>query len=126
MKNLVICFIVSVALFACTVNRKSVPASSGYLNTPADLSSVIYEGGDGTTIENAIVIKNAGNERNGVASEYAYISKKYGQRFRDWRPAEQSVTTDKGKKYDIIHIETIPYNLKLIFYFDITDFYGKF
>jgi hypothetical protein len=90
------------------------------------LSKVTYEGGDGKTVENAIVIKNAENERNGVAAEYAYIAKIHGEKFKDWRPAGQSLIIKDDKKIDLIKILFIQKNETVLFYFDITEFYGKF
>ena len=96
-----------------------------YWNKPADLTKVTYEGGDGKSIENPISIKNAENERNGIASEYAYIAKLHGEKFKDWKPIGQSTNTNNGRKIDTIKIQTIEKNETITYFFDITDFYGK-
>jgi hypothetical protein len=87
---------------------------------------VTYEGGDGKTIESPIVIKNAENERNGIASEYAFITKAHGEKFKNWKPIGQSTNTKDGRKIDSIKIQLIAKNETLTYHFDITDFYGKF
>ena len=91
-----------------------------------DLTKVTYEGGDGKSIRNLIIIKNAENELNGVASEYDYISKIYGEKTIGWKLINQATSDFNKRKLDIITIQTIPQNEKISLYFDITEFYGKF
>jgi hypothetical protein len=117
--------LVSIALFSCGTTQKSVSPTEYWNKTP-DISNVIYEGGDGRTLDNCIVIKNANNELNGVAAEYSYISKIHGNKFIDWKPIGQSSQTNNGRTYDVISIITLPKNENIVYYFDITDFYGKF
>jgi hypothetical protein len=90
-----------------------------------DLTDIEYLGGDGSSIENAIIIKNAGNSENGIASEHAYIEKQYGKRTIDWEIIKQSLDEKEGKVYDILQIQIILDNQVKILYFDITDFFGK-
>ena len=99
---------------------------TNYYSQAPDLSKVTYEGGDGKTLETSVIIKNAGNERNGIAAEYDYITKKHGVKFTNWKPIGQSTSSNNGKKFDVINILTIAGNEKITYYFDITDFYGKF
>jgi len=119
-------FACAVLLTSCgTLQNKSSNLSSYYSKAP-DLSNVVYQGGDGKSMETSVVIKNAGNERNGIAAEYDYIAKKHGTKFTNWKPSGQSTSSTNGKKFDIINIVTIPGNETIVYYFDITDFYGKF
>jgi len=99
---------------------------TNYYGSEVDLSKVIFEGGDGKTIETSVIIRNAGNERTGIAAEYDYIAKKLGKKSQDWIPVSQSITSENGKMYDVIDVIIIPANENITFYFDITDFYGKF
>lgn len=123
-------FMLLAALFLLTscasLQNKSTANMKNYFSQAPDLSKVEYGGGDGKTSETAVVIKNAGNERNGIAAEYEYIAGKHGKRFTDWKPVGQATNSDKGKTYDIINIVTIPGNVQVTYYFDITDFYGRF
>lgn len=112
-------------LSSCSSIQNRSTNLTGYYSQAADLTAVIYAGGDGKTTETSIVIKNAGNERNGIAAEYDYISKKHGKKFTDWKPVGQSTNTINGKNYDVINIVTLPMNEPIAYYFDITDFYGK-
>jgi hypothetical protein len=87
---------------------------------------VIFEGGDGKSIENAIVIKNAKNELFGVASEYDFVARKHGVRNKDWQASSQSTTSNDGKIYDVLNIVLLADKSTVSYYFDITGFYGKF
>ena len=112
-------------LTSCATMQNKSTSMTNYYSQAPDLSKVTYEGGDGKTLETSVIIKNAGNERNGIAAEYDYITKKYGTKFTNWKPVGQSTSTNNGKKFDVIDIITIPGNEKITYYFDITDFYGK-
>ena len=82
MKKIIVLLILTNMSIACTTQYPNSKSSSIVnLNIPPDLTKVTYAGGDGKTVENAIIIKNAENERNGVAAEYAYISKINGVKF---------------------------------------------
>jgi hypothetical protein len=105
-------------LTACHTQRSAV-------EQPIDISSVIYKGGDGNSPENAVLILGARNEQSGIAAEYAYISKLNGERNEGWKYGEQSTVMHDGKRIDVIMIHSIPSNIVIIYYFDITDFYGK-
>jgi hypothetical protein len=75
---------------------------------------------DGSTFENAIVIK-ASNEMDGVRNEYVIISKLYPE----YKLLSQGSSSKGSKHYDSIKILTSEKVEKTI-YFDITNFYGKF
>jgi len=115
----------SFILVSCSTAYKPTN-SSAFQNRRPDISKVIYEGGNGKSIDNCIIIKNAENETNGIASEYAYISKIHGQKHTNWELISQSLQTNNNRKYDVLDIQTLPQKEKISYYFDITDFYGKF
>jgi hypothetical protein len=128
MKKIIVLLILTNITISCvtTQNTNSKSSVTEYWNKTPDLTKVIYEGGDGKTVENAIVIKNAENERDGVAAEYAYIAKINGEKFKDWKPVGQSTINKDNKKIDLINIQLIQKNETVSYYFDITEFYGKF
>jgi hypothetical protein len=128
MKKIIVLLILANITISCvaTQNTNSKSSATEYWNKMPDLTKVTYEGGDGKTVENAIVIKNAENERNGVAAEYAYIVKINGEKFKDWKPVGQSTINKDDKKIDLINIQLIQKNETISYYFDITEFYGKF
>ncbi len=128
MKKIIVLLILANITISCVATQKTNSKSNAteYWNKMPDLTKVTYEGGDGKTVENAIVIKNAENERNGVAAEYAYIVKINGEKFKDWKPVGQSTINKDDKKIDLINIQLIQKNETISYYFDITEFYGKF
>lgn len=83
----------------------------------------LYSGGDGSTLENAVVV-NAATEQKGVPAEYNYISAKHGQRGRNWQLHSRSVEEKNGKHYEIMDIITSEGEHRP-YCFDITEFYGN-
>ena len=128
MKKIIVLLILTNITISCvtTQNTNTKSSATEYWNKTPDLTKVTYEGGDGKTVENAIVIKNAENEIDGVAAEYAYIAKINGEKFKDWKPVGQSTINKDNKKIDLINIQFIQKNEIASYYFDITEFYGKF
>jgi len=127
MKKLTAIFLFFVTITSCTSTHKtSSDSASTYWSKEPDIGNVIYLGGDGKSPENAVVIKNAKNERNGVAAEYDYIAKKLGVKFVDWKPMGQSTITQAGRKIDLVKIQVIKTDEIISYYFDISEFYGKF
>lgn len=108
---------------AATLSSQSTDMSA-YFSQKPDLSKVKFEGGDGMTIETAVVVK-APNERDGIAAEYLYIGNKYGARNVDWSVVSQSSSSKTNKKYDTICIKLTKGNRQITLYFDTTAFYGK-
>ncbi len=84
-----------------------------------------FTGGDGSSEKNAIVIDGARSGREGVPAEYIFISKKHGNRERDWKLHGQSLLGEKGKSVDFIEIEILETKNIVGYYFDITDFFGR-
>ncbi len=78
-----------------------------------------FSGGDGSSLEKAIIIK-APNEMSGVHAEHEYIR----QHYPGSKEGTQSVQNAKGRVYDTIEITTANGKAKTI-YFDITAYYGK-
>lgn len=78
----------------------------------------------GESIEDAIVI-HAPNSRTGVAKEYEWVRKHFGQPNVDWILVFQQLLDEGDRFYDLLHIRLADGTEKDI-YFDITDFFGKF
>src|SRR6185295_7298281 len=96
--------------------KKEPPAKA-----PGKPAGVKYEGGDGSSMEKAVIIKGAKNEQVGVDAEYAWLAKKYP----GYKTDQQALMGDKGKKYDMLSVTTAD-GKKVEVYFDITDYFGKF
>lgn len=73
MKHLASLFTILLIATSCATNHTAGNKSnvSDYWNRSPDLTNVTYSGGNGMTLQDAIIIKNADNEINGVAAEYA-------------------------------------------------------
>jgi len=86
------------------------------------LARIIERTGD--SVSEAIVILDAEDEVDGVAVEYEYLARKFGNKGRYWTLKHQSLVV-KGHKHcgrvDIVLSDGRERTL----YFDITDFSGK-
>ena len=80
---------------------------------------ITYTGGDGSSLEKAVVIKG-GTEETGVHAEYEYLDK----HFPGYKRGGQSLQHVSGKAYDVLEFTTANGKPKTI-YFDISDFFGK-
>ena len=80
---------------------------------------VTYAGGDGSTMEKAVVIKGA-DEMTGVNAEYTYLTR----RFPGYKMRQQGVSSKDKHSYDTLEFTTAKGEKKTI-YFDITTFFGK-
>jgi hypothetical protein len=87
---------------------------------PARASSVSFAGGDGTTIEKAVVILGA-TEATGVEAEYQWLASHYP----GWKGVDQSLVNGDKKVYDVMNF-TLPDGSKHTVFFDITDYFGKY
>ncbi|MCF6279289.1 MAG: hypothetical protein L3J14_02970 [Flavobacteriaceae bacterium] len=125
MKKIVLLITFSFLLISCGSTKNSRKSKTNY-NTTVDIGKIKFSGGDGLSIENAIVILNAKNSREGIAAEYTYLGKILGEKFVDWTPLGQALTHKDGKSYDIITVQKKSSNEELQYYFDISSFFGKF
>jgi len=79
----------------------------------------------GNSISEAVVILEARNEQEGVEAEYIYLFEKVGQKNVDWELKSQSLISKNGRFYDRLIIKLSDGSEKN-FYFDISDFFGKY
>ena len=79
--------------------------------------SIYYDGGDGSSMAEAIVIRGVQSEPEAVAAEYDYIARAYGP---DCMRDRQSLGHEGGRWYDILEI-VLPGGSRLTLYFDITE-----
>jgi len=105
--------LMAVMIIGC---HRAQPVSHEDTVTPVGVS---YAGGDGSSIEQAVVIKGA-TESTGVHAEYVWIA----QRYPGYRRGTQSLRASGGRQYDVLEFTTASGEQKRV-YFDITDFFGK-
>jgi len=111
-----------VLLFAlATVTTLPLPAEEKKAPPAKADGKIKYEGGDGSSMEKAVIIKGAKGSEDGIAAEYEWLAKKH----RGYKTKQQALLNDKGRKYDMIAIATAD-GKEVEVYFDITEFFGKF
>ncbi len=84
---------------------------------PEKWNDITYEGGDGSSIEKAVVIKGTVKPEVLVQSESEWMSRVYP----GWRKQGQALLNPNDKYYDRIEIETRD-GRKIDVYFDITGY----
>ncbi len=90
-------------------------------STPFAIGKFVYEGGDGSAMTNAVIIKNALNVYQGMEAEALWIKTVHP----DWKKGEQAMRTKDGRNYDRIECTT-PEGHKKVVYFDTTEFFAKY
>ena len=95
-----------------------------YLDAGGSRLPVRISGGDGSSIENAVKI-HANSTVVGIGAERAYISQVLGKEGVDWHLELQSLYEDGGKQYDAMKVEKADGEV-VTFYFDISEFFGKY
>ena len=75
-------------------------------------------GGDGSSIENAIVISNCNNSE-GIRQEYIEVQKRFG----NYKLIQQSLLNVDERMYDKLELEIEGKEIDV--FFDVTDFFGK-
>ncbi len=93
-----------------------------YKPTQSPFSNVRIEGGQGDTLETAIIIKGAADSSIGVAVEWAILHQIFGQKNKDWMFEGQSLHELNGHGYDLMRLALSDGSKRMI-YFDVTDFY---
>jgi hypothetical protein len=82
--------------------------------------TISYAGGDGSSMEKAIIIQGADDDEDGVEAEYEYLHAHYP----GYKRGDQSVEHSNGHSYDILEFTTADGQTKKV-YFDITQFFGR-
>ncbi len=86
--------------------------------TRTDLIS--FSGGDGASLDGAVVIAGARNENEGVVAELYWATRHHP----GWRKTSQALAKRDARRYDQINF-IAPDNSQHALYFDITGFFGK-
>jgi len=84
---------------------------------------ITISGGSGQSQEDALAIRNAPNEKDGVAAERYYLQETYGQKDSDWFFVGQELVTGEDRHFDRIDIQLAD-GTGVSVYFDISEFYG--
>ena len=105
------------------VQSGSPPSTEDPKPTNAGQSQELYGGGDGSSLERAVIVNTADPEF-GVDAEYQFVSLQCGSENQDWKFQSQNLQTHEGIPYDILTIELADGGTR-DFYFNISNFFGK-
>jgi hypothetical protein len=126
-RGVLVCALALTAM-ACHGQRppEAAPAERPPIRTLSEAPGITFEGGDGLSREQAVIIQGAANDEAGIDAEYAWLQARYPG--YDWLmqvlDAESLEPSDGLPFYDEIVIETADGQV-LHVWFDITLFYGK-
>jgi hypothetical protein len=93
------------------------------MTTKRKRKQALYSGGNGASLETAIII-GAKSTAAGISAEYDYIIGKHGPANVGWKLISQRLRESAGSHYDIMNIE-LNNGEKRSYYFDITRFFCK-
>ena len=82
-------------------------------------------GGSGNSINDAILITGAKDEKSGVDAENYLFEKSFGKKNIDWKVLRHKVINKGDRVYELLWVQTKSPERKLEVYFDITEFFGK-
>jgi hypothetical protein len=86
---------------------------------------ITYEGGNGDSLENAVVVRGARFDLAGTIAVFAWLTATYGQLNVDWRLKLQSHGRFGNREIDTLVLDIKNRGEKTVF-FDVTDSFGKF
>jgi hypothetical protein len=86
--------------------------------------ALAYEGGNGDSIEGAIIIRGAKSDLMGTWAEFHWLTERFGQKGSEWHLISHSHGQMRGKDIDTMVIQLSAGAQKTI-YFDITESFGK-
>ncbi len=116
--------IIFVTIHACSSTRKTTSLNlSLSADTTIEYGDIRYSGGNGSTKERAIKILNAKNSSDGISAEYYYIRKVEKKNGNSYTFVSQALIMD-SLVYDKLTVRVR--GKKKEYWFDITDFFGKF
>lgn len=104
---------------------KALAGAAGRLVHPRGirLGGISFEGGDGDTIETAVVVRGAGSDLAGTYGEFAWLVNKYGEKDKDWKLISHSHGQHEDRDIDTFEIE-LKSGTRLCVYFDCTESFG--
>ena len=89
-----------------------------------DSNGIWLEGGSGTSIEEAIIIRGALLDLVGTCVEFQWLTEKFGQKDETWNLVSHSHGCHEQRDIDTVVIR-LASGEKLTTYFDVTESFGK-
>jgi len=91
---------------------------------PPRPAGVWFEGGDGSSRENAVVVRGAVWEMEGIAATFAWMEWHFGRKDQDWTLVTHSTGGDEHRKIDTFVVTLADGSRRTVF-FDVSESYGK-
>jgi hypothetical protein len=111
-------------LYSCGNNKPNNYGKSWSKIEQTD--SIQYLGGDGSNIKEAVIVKNAKTELDGMNALFNWIQERHGLKFVEWKMKGRSESKNESnipiENYTIIDEAT---NKEYTYFFNTTDFRGK-
>jgi hypothetical protein len=91
---------------------------------PFAMPHVWYEGGDGSTLDGAIVVRGAGSDLEGTAATFGWMHENLGAKDEGWRLVTHATGSDGDRKIDTFNVVLRDGGPRRI-YFDVSESFGK-
>jgi hypothetical protein len=102
-----------------SLRRSSREALSG-----ANSEDIVFEGGNGDSLEAAVVVRGARYDLMGTWAEITWLTQRYGKKDSDWKLLLHSHCTHEGREIDTFEL-LLADGRPLTVFFDCTDSFGK-
>jgi hypothetical protein len=86
--------------------------------------SILFEGGNGDTVETAIVVRGASFDLVGTYAEFGWLTQTYGQKDSDWKLMSHSHGKYGDREIDTFELQ-LANGTPLTVFFDCTESFGK-
>lgn len=83
-----------------------------------------YEGGDGSTPDDAIIVRGAGSDLEGVAATFGWMHEHLGAKDEGWRLLTHSTGSHGERQIDTFDVVVREGGRRRI-YFDVSESFGK-
>lgn len=101
------------------------PAPDPYDAVAAAIASgeISFAGGDGSSYDEAIVVRGAQGSGEGIAAEYLYLVQELGPLGTTWQRLKQTLINHDGQLYDVIRVRLA--DGERDYFFDASGYYGS-
>ena len=104
-------------LSACTFSTIPNLENTTTYDPTVDISHIEFDGGEGTSPDETVVILNARNNKECLASEYAFLKKKFGDPETDWQLLRKKTRKKENNQIEVIKIKDLKTDSVHTYYF---------
>jgi hypothetical protein len=121
--------VVGANLFATAVAFRVVrahpyTAAAAFRSLKGDALMARYTGGNGNSVEEAVIIEDVPNHYEGISAEYEWLAREFGPRGEAWELELQALLERDERCYDQMTLR-LSNGRRVVVYFDITGFFGE-